>query len=82
MRIAFSIACSSDGSQGWIVISVGSGMRQVADLVERRGRAVVVHADAVEHGEGGAAGAHGGQLAPDRLDGGVHALLGVGDRGP
>ena len=68
--MAFSIAGSSEGSQGWSVISVGSGTARLPTWLSGVGRAVVVDADHVEHRERGPAGAHGPQLAEQ----GVHVL--------
>ena len=44
VRIAFSIAGSSDASQGWMRDQRRVGHGEVADLVQRRRRAVVVDA--------------------------------------
>src|SRR6185503_16459379 len=59
----------------------GVGRREVAHLVERRRRAVVVDADAVQHGQGGPPGAHRAELLAHGLERRVHALFGVGDEG-
>ena len=77
--MAFSITARRVGVPGLDGDEGGVGGGEVAHLVQGGGGAVVVDADAVEHGEGGAAGAHGGELAAHGLDGRVHALLGVGD---
>ena len=54
------------------------GNVQVADLVERRGRAVVIDADVVENADRRAAGADGGHVVLQIVDGLLHASLGVG----
>ncbi len=56
---------------------VGDG--QVADLVERGGRPVVVHADHVEHRDRRPAGPHRPQLAEEGVHGAPHAALRVDD---
>src|SRR4029079_2296396 len=57
----------------------GVGGREVPDLVERGGGAVVVDLDPIQHRQRGAARAHGGQLAPHRFHRGVHPLPRVRD---
>ena len=61
-RMAFSMSLMTPLSQGLMVISRGSGTVTLATPLQRRGRAVVVDPDAVEHAGAGAAGADLGQL--------------------
>src|SRR5262249_28857187 len=57
----------------------GIGDLDVANLVDRRRRPVLVDPHAVQHAQRGAAGAHDRELAADGLERGVHPLLSVGD---
>ena len=60
-----------DGDQGRL------GNVQVGDLVQRRGRAVVIHADVVQDAQRGAPGADGGHVVLQIRDGLLHAGLEV-----
>ena len=54
------------------------GNVQVGNLVERRGRTVIVHADMIQESQGSAPGADGGHLVLQVRNGLFHARLLVG----
>ncbi len=75
MRIAFSMAPISDGSNGCATISVGSGIESEATWLSGMLRPVGLDVHGVEDGHRRAAGADAAELAPHVLDLRVHALL-------
>ena len=76
--MAFSIAAICETSQGWMVMSDGSGHVQIGHLVERRRRAVIIDAQGVENAHRRAAGADGGDIVLHVGQHFVHAGLGMG----
>ena len=75
-RMAFSIGPICETSHGWMVISDGSGTCRLP-LIQRRGRAVVIHADVIEKAQRGAAGADGRHFVLQIAQRLLHAGLGV-----
>ena len=75
--MAFSMGPICETSQGVNGDQAGLGNVQVGHLVQRRGRAVIVHADVVQEAQRGAAGADGGHFVLQIGDGLLHARLDV-----